>query len=74
MERMENSIQELIAALQPSPMAQPQPPSSSAYPQPAQHAPGQIEEADTDEDYDNTRQTAAGTDVSEERINVTRYH
>jgi hypothetical protein len=70
MERMENSIHELIAALNPSaPPAQSQDPrSSSPLRHPPVAAPINNEEGDTDEDDDsNTRPTAGGTDESEER-------
>ena len=74
MERMENSIHELIAALHPTRVAQTQPSSSSPFPIAASQAPGPSEEADTDEDDDNTRQTGAGTDVSEERTSITQCY
>lgn len=68
---MENSIQELIAALHPSNSRQSQnQPDSSPFPMrnmPA--ASGNPEDGETDEEDDNnTRPTAGGTDVSEERI------
>ena len=63
MERMENSIHELIAALHPSGRSQPQLTTSSFVP-PAPVLP----EDESDEDDDNvTRPTAVGTDESEER-------
>ena len=67
---MENSIQELIAALHPSNSRQSQnQPSSSPFPmRNVPVASGNPEEAETDEDDDNiTRPTAGGTDVSDER-------
>lgn len=68
---MENSIQDLISALQHNisrsvPQNQP---SSSAFPPPIVTREIQQDGGETDEDSDNiTRPTAAGTDDSEERI------
>ena len=72
---MENSIHELIAALHPSNSTPSQnQPSISSFP--IRNAPvtsANPEEAETDDDDDddddddNTRPTAGGTDVSEER-------
>lgn len=70
MERMENSIQDLIAALHPSSSARQMQPQPSSSPFPIQIPTGvTVAEAETeDEDDDNiTRPTAAGTDASEER-------
>ena len=71
---MENSIQDLIAALNPLNSRQSQiQPSSSPFP--IQNVPvaiGNPEEAETDEDDDNTRPTAGGTEVSEERTSRKR--
>jgi len=70
MERMENSIQDLISALQHNlsrSVPQNQTPSPP-FPPPIVMQ-GHQEDNDTDEDSDNvTRPTAVGTDVSEERI------
>ena len=69
MERMENSIHELINALQSSlkPNNSMSQPTSSFLP-PAKHPAIAPEDVETDDDDDNaTRPTAAGTDVSEER-------
>jgi len=72
MERMENSIHELIAALHPSARSQPQSdPSSFQLPPPAPVVP----EDETDDDDDNiTRPTAVGTDESEERMFHIQYN
>ena len=72
MERMENSIHELIAALHPSARSQTLPNSSFQLPAPA--AP-MLPDEETDDDDDNiTRPTAIGTDESEERIFQWRWH
>jgi hypothetical protein len=67
MERMENSIHELIAALHPSAgRLQTHPTSSFQLPPPAAPI---IPDEETDDDDDNiTRPTAVGTDESEERM------
>jgi hypothetical protein len=65
MERIENSIHDLIAALHPSGTSANQP--SSSFPVQSVHAPINTDETD-EEDDDITRPTAGGTDVSEERI------
>lgn len=65
MERMENSIHELIAALHPSARSQPQSTTSTFQLPPPQRV---IPEDETDDDDDNiTRPTAVGTDESDER-------
>jgi len=74
MERMENSIHELIAALHPSAGRLQNQPNSSFQLAPTT-APSRLPEEETDDDDDNiTRPTAVGTDESEERISHWRSH
>lgn len=72
MERMEKSIYDLVAALNPSstrPTQSQNQNSSFPPPLPSVMAPTNNEEGDTDEDDDsNTRPTAGATDESEERM------
>jgi len=71
MERMENSIHDLIAALHPGAKSQNQANSSFQVPTPQPMMPEEEtddEDEDEDEDDNITRQTAGGTDESDERI------
>lgn len=68
MERMENSIHELIAALQQTTRQQQPNLPPPQYEIPAPQARVEINDEETDEDDNITRPTNAGTDESEERI------